>query len=309
MATEAQVIANRHNAEKSSGPRTPEGKATVSQNAVKHGLSGRRDVIKGEDQAEFDRHREALLKELAPVGAVETMLAERVVSLSWRLQRVGRMQNEVFDALLANEATPLARLARSLIPGKAAEDDGLDLGRAAIKDFANSRVLDRLLMYERRMENSLLKTLNDLHLRRLRVREYISRQMDELDNSGPADAWQAGAADLGRGPDARDSRARCPRHDADRMSATRMGQHSTIPSFQDFADGADEPFAPEPSCKTKPICGLGSRPGNTLDGWHRQTCLTVRSGLAQFLRGRTGKRVCPCHPRCAPGVLPEDRRY
>ncbi len=68
MATEAQILANRLNAQKSTGPRTPEGKAAVAQNAVKHRLSGRLDVIKGEDQAEFDLHREALLGELAPLG-------------------------------------------------------------------------------------------------------------------------------------------------------------------------------------------------------------------------------------------------
>jgi hypothetical protein len=60
-ATEAQIHANRANAQKSTGPRTPAGKAVVAQNAVKHGLSARLDVIRGEDQAEFDRHREGML--------------------------------------------------------------------------------------------------------------------------------------------------------------------------------------------------------------------------------------------------------
>jgi hypothetical protein len=116
MTSEAQVLANRLNAQKSTGPRTTEGKAAVSQNAVKHGLSARLDVIKGEDQAEFDLHREAMLGELAPVGSMESMLAERVVSLSWRLKRVERIQNEVFDALLADRNSPLAKLVRSLEP-------------------------------------------------------------------------------------------------------------------------------------------------------------------------------------------------
>ena len=75
MATEAQVVANRSNARKSTGPRTAEGKAAVAQNAVKHGLSGRLDVIKGEDQGEFDLQRKAMLGELAPVGMMESMLA------------------------------------------------------------------------------------------------------------------------------------------------------------------------------------------------------------------------------------------
>jgi hypothetical protein len=169
MATEAQVVANRSNARKSTGPRTAEGKAAVAQNAVKHGLSGRLDVIKGEDQAEFDRQREAMLGELAPAGAVESMLAERVVRLSWRLERVERIQNEVFDALLADRNSPLAKLVRSLEPkgagrteGNSDGDDDLALGRVALKDFSNSRVLDRLLMYERRIEHSLYKTMAEL---------------------------------------------------------------------------------------------------------------------------------------------------
>jgi hypothetical protein len=41
MATDAQVAANRLNAQESTGPRTTEGKAVVAQNAVKHGLLAR----------------------------------------------------------------------------------------------------------------------------------------------------------------------------------------------------------------------------------------------------------------------------
>jgi hypothetical protein len=39
----------------------------------------------------------------------------------------------------------------------------LVLGRAAIKDYTNSRVLDRLLMYERRIENSMIKMMDQLY--------------------------------------------------------------------------------------------------------------------------------------------------
>jgi len=66
MATQPQILANRLNAQKSTGPRTPEGKAAVAQNALKHGLCARRDVVITESQADFDLHRSALLDELAP---------------------------------------------------------------------------------------------------------------------------------------------------------------------------------------------------------------------------------------------------
>ena len=61
MATQAQIDANRQNAQKSTGPRTAEGKAAASQNAFKHGLFVKKAVIRDESQDEYDRHREALL--------------------------------------------------------------------------------------------------------------------------------------------------------------------------------------------------------------------------------------------------------
>ncbi|MFC1737810.1 hypothetical protein ACFL1G_02025 [Planctomycetota bacterium] len=50
MSTEAQILANRRNAQKSTGPRTPRGKAIVSQNAITHGLSARQAVISSESR-------------------------------------------------------------------------------------------------------------------------------------------------------------------------------------------------------------------------------------------------------------------
>ena len=86
MSTTAQIIANRRNAQKSTGPRSSEGKAIASQNSLKHGLSARKEVIDSESQVEFDQYRERILGELDPVSPMESMLAERVVSLSWRLE-------------------------------------------------------------------------------------------------------------------------------------------------------------------------------------------------------------------------------
>jgi len=176
MSTEAQILANRRNAQKSTGPRTPKGRAAVSQNAVKHGLLTRHNVISSESQADFDLYRERIFTELAPASPMESMLAERIVTLSWRLKRAGRIQNQTIDALHAdNTSSPLAKLTQSLFfknhdqsqAGPSISAANLTLGRMAIKDFANARVLDRLLMYERRIEHSLYKTLLEfqrLHL-------------------------------------------------------------------------------------------------------------------------------------------------
>ena len=168
MATELQILANRLNAQNSTGPRSSQGKAAVSQNAVKHGLLAERDVICSESQADFRLYREQMLDELNPLSPMESMLAERIVTLSWRLKRVCRFQNQAIDALNAdNTSSPLTKLTQSLLFKSQAQSQALPsasaahlaLGRLAIKDFANARVLDRLLMYERRIEHSLYKTI------------------------------------------------------------------------------------------------------------------------------------------------------
>jgi len=198
MASEAQILANRQNAQKSTGPRTPEGKAAVSQNPVKHGLSARQDarlggesrsqIISSESQAEFDLYRDRMLGELDPDSPMESMLAERIVSLSWRLKRAGLIQNQAIDALDAdNKSNPLAKLAQSIFfrgtdPSQSdpsACDRDLALGRTAIKDFSHARVFERLLMYERRLEHSLYKTI--LELQRLLIMRKLNpvRAADE----------------------------------------------------------------------------------------------------------------------------------
>jgi hypothetical protein len=183
MASEAQILANRLNAQKSTGPRTLEGKAIVSQNAFKHGLSTGQNIISSESQAEFELYRDLMLAELDPASPMESMLAERIVGLSWRLKRVGRIQNQAIDAMNAdNTSGLLAKLTQSLFSkrpvlpqGDSSGSDGaLALGRLAIKDFSNARVLERLLMYERRIEHSLYKTL--LELQRL----HLIRKLDPL---------------------------------------------------------------------------------------------------------------------------------
>ena len=45
MASPAQLAANRRNAQKSTGPRTAEGKKRASLNALKHGMTAKTVVL------------------------------------------------------------------------------------------------------------------------------------------------------------------------------------------------------------------------------------------------------------------------
>ncbi|MHC4927317.1 MAG: hypothetical protein ACYTER_08310 [Planctomycetota bacterium] len=204
MATQAQIEANKRNAQKSTGPKTHSGKATVAQNAVKHGLFTNKILIKDENPDDYQTHRKDMLEDLAPVGALETILAERIIHLAWRLFRLNRIQSETFDTLTAqtrpkdeiklpgwedgwpedfpiDPGTALDLLeeggnelyVETMIPAQITYQDKLkkqgrsktlflDLGRIAVEDFSKTRVLERLLMYERRIENSLFKSQQQL---------------------------------------------------------------------------------------------------------------------------------------------------
>ena len=189
MATTAQILANRLNSKQSTGPQTAEGKAVSSQNAVKHGLFAAEAVIKGENPADYQVFHDQFLAEWKPVGMTETMLAERIVSLAWRLQRVERMQNQVIDHMIEQQITdPQARrkrecyyLNQSIRPEDPRFDlDRLPLGRIATSDWSNGMVLDRMMMYERRIENSVTKMMKELKrfqaIRRIEWKEVEKKQ-------------------------------------------------------------------------------------------------------------------------------------
>jgi len=244
MSTQPQIQANRLNAQKSTGPKTQKGKQIVAQNALKHGLSARHDVIVTESQADFDLHRDSLLEELDPQSPMESMLADRIVSLSWRLKRADRIQNQTFDAMDEdNKSNPFPNLTKALArkglnrptPQTADPQHDLTLGRIALKDFANARVLDRLLMYERRIENSLHKTL--LELQRLNL----------IRNLAPSDQIELNSPRLARGPV-----PRVPTDQNKTPAPPPFSRRRNLSRGDDDAESTDRPQSPKPQTSTPP---------------------------------------------------------
>jgi hypothetical protein len=93
----ARAEASRRNGAKSRGPKTPEGKARSARNALKHGMRAQKYlVLPQEDAAAFAALETAILAELAPEGALQTLLARRVAVAAWRLARADRMETELF---------------------------------------------------------------------------------------------------------------------------------------------------------------------------------------------------------------------
>ncbi len=109
MTSDKQVRANQQNALKSTGPKTSEGKAAIRHNALTHGLLSQEVLLPGEDDAALKELSENLRDELQPVGELENMLVERIISAYWRLRRLGRVEAGIFTRELYRELAERAR--------------------------------------------------------------------------------------------------------------------------------------------------------------------------------------------------------
>jgi hypothetical protein len=123
----ARALASRNNGARSRGPRTAAGKTRSSRNALKHGLCAKQLlIVPEEDAAAFEGLQARLLAELAPVGALQAVLAARIVSAAWRLMRADRLEAEVLAFR---------------------RDPGGDLGLALMRDGNGTRSFETLLRY------------------------------------------------------------------------------------------------------------------------------------------------------------------
>jgi hypothetical protein len=102
MASAAQIIANRTNAQHSTGPVTPDGKARTAQNALRHGLTAKHLVIRDDEREEFAQFQQDLIAELAPQGATETITFHELLHAAWNLQRFRRIEAELSTGLSAD---------------------------------------------------------------------------------------------------------------------------------------------------------------------------------------------------------------
>jgi hypothetical protein len=135
---------NRANAQHSSGPATPAGKARSSQNALKNGLYSSSAKLPTEDDEEFLAYSATFIADLKPVGATQEALVEIVSDNSWRLRRVRRLM-EVQTNFLSRALEPIGDL------------------QSFFRDQAFIlRALETMSRHEQRLQNGTLKALKQL---------------------------------------------------------------------------------------------------------------------------------------------------
>ena len=143
----AKLRANRRNARQSTGPKTEAGKARASRNAISHGIFCKDVVLPTESNEAFQRFRHALLFDLRPEGALQQMVADRVVILSWKLNCIPSAEAEAhadINLSLEAEHSPAKTLAFSM-------------------HCPETAIFDRLSRYEQRLSSLFHRALRELH--------------------------------------------------------------------------------------------------------------------------------------------------
>jgi len=163
MTTPAKSTANRKNALRSTGPRTPEGKAVAARNALRHGLLSREVLVPNESQEDLEAFGARLRAELCPVGELEALLVDRIVSSAWRLRRVLAVEAGLFSP------PPPIRSAMDLdfrkLIGAPEEDEEtreLTVGEHFHNDAHKTDAFSKLSRYEAGIERALFRALHEL---------------------------------------------------------------------------------------------------------------------------------------------------
>ena len=175
--TEAQIDANRENAQKSTGPRSAEGKAASSRNRLLHGLRASKHILLDEDPAEFLFLLHDHLDRFQPVGPAEEKLVLRIANDHWRLDRAFNVEAGIYrdrfhdvaqkEEFRQQQYTTKKGYAeqdgKPVPPPPTPPDEGDLLARAFNVDCEGPNSFAKLARYEGSIERSIDRCLRQLH--------------------------------------------------------------------------------------------------------------------------------------------------
>ena len=153
MATEAQINANRANAQHSTGPLSPATKLISSHNAVKTGLTGRTILLPNDDVAAYEKLVALMFEKHSPVGDVEEHIVHYIADTEWRLLRIPTLESGVYSLAYtelagANPPALSDQLANAALNAL--------IARTCEKELRN------LLLQERRLQRQLERHVAEL---------------------------------------------------------------------------------------------------------------------------------------------------
>ncbi len=190
-----QLIANRQNAQKSTGPTTTQGKTVVSRNAVKHGLYADDIIINSpylkENKAEYDLLLSSLIDELKPIGRFQEYLVCKIANCLWRSRRaiiaetaqINRQLKNVNADLRLDSILDRLRDRPDDTPKtpKTPEDESQALSNLiGIRSIPNESFSFNILRYEMRLDRQMTRAYRLLkHLQFQRHAESLQNRYNE----------------------------------------------------------------------------------------------------------------------------------
>ena len=169
MASAAQFAANRANAQKSTGPDTPEAKGNSRLNAIRAGLTGQITTMSDSDRHAFEKLTAELIPDLEPKTVMEIELAHAIAWDTWRLDRLRATETNMY-ALGAQDLSDDVEFLHPEV--HAALSDALTFSKQA-KQF------DLMSLYEQRMNRSIHKNLTALQAMQATRKVEYERERDE----------------------------------------------------------------------------------------------------------------------------------
>ncbi len=167
---------NRRNAQKSTGPRTPEGKNRSRFNAVKHGMTARTLVLPGEDPDALQERLDSWIGNLQPQNEVEQFLVEQAVQSSWKLDRADRAEVARLSHII--ETLPVAEANRQ-------QEEAAALGRRLFSDRNGSGSIK----LQSQILEALLPGRKSQTSRPLDVLDHAGAIVRRLESTGPGCQW------------------------------------------------------------------------------------------------------------------------
>ena len=194
MTSDKQLVANRRNAQKSTGPKTDQGKAATKYNALRHGLLAQGAIIPGEDASVFYELYEDLRKEFSPDGELEFRLVDLIATSFWRLRRLGRVEAGIFamqrfkidvvrasneaekfvetssiidfpdftETKITNEISYQKAMSQAEKARQSQQEDLPTMGLAFVEDARSENAFSKLSRYEAGIERSLYRAIHEL---------------------------------------------------------------------------------------------------------------------------------------------------
>ena len=152
--SDAQLKANRENAQHSTGPVTSAGKDLVRHNATKHGFAGQIVVIPDHEQEAFRQHLENFRAEYQPKEITEEVLVQSMADISWSTQQMAAHSIN-FMSILGSYPTNIPT------SGNPQTDFAISQSQKAV---AQIKALNTLSIYEQRKTRLFHNTRRELAL-------------------------------------------------------------------------------------------------------------------------------------------------